>query len=166
MLKLASIPTVIRRKSSIIIIFLDIFRKNNQVVNNLDQSIKYVVQKNKKRKFNYLDTYKPNPKYIDSIIVPDEIIAYGEAIAKNIHERWSLERIREGWTYGEQYNYEEKKHPCLIPYELLSESEKDYDRNTSMATIKTLLSIGFEINKKTDSQHFDESTKFQTGQER
>ena len=35
----------------------------------------------------------------------------------------------------QQRNDELKTHPCLIPYDELPESEKEYDRNTSIGTL-------------------------------
>jgi len=32
-----------------------------------------------------------------------------------------------GWTYGEQYDQEEKIHPDLVPYEQLGQLERDKD---------------------------------------
>lgn len=49
-------------------------------------------------------------------------------MAKNVHEVWAQNRINEGWKYGDKRNDELKQHPCLVPYEELSEVEKDYDR--------------------------------------
>ena len=40
-----------------------------------------------------------------------------------------------------------KEHPCLIPYEDLSEEEKDYDRATAISTIRYILSKGYTISK-------------------
>ena len=38
-------------------------------------------------------------------------------------------------------------HPGLVPYEELSETEKDYDRRTAMETLKLIQKIGFGIKK-------------------
>ena len=40
-----------------------------------------------------------------------------------------------------------KTHPCLIPYEELPEEEKEYDRNTSIGTLKLIMKIGFKISR-------------------
>ena len=55
--------------------------------------------------------------------------------------------MKDGWTYGEERNDAKRKHPCLVPYEELSEEEKEYDRNTSVETIKLILKLGFKITK-------------------
>lgn len=71
-----------------------------------------------------------------------------EAIARNIHEVWAEGKVSEGWKYGATRDDEHKQTPCLVPYEELSEVEKEYDRRTAMATISSLLSLGYKISKK------------------
>ena len=68
-----------------------------------------------------------------------------EMIAKNVHEVWSVEHMKDGWTYGEECNYVEKKHSCLVPYEELTEAEKEFDRNTSQEMLKLITKLGFKI---------------------
>jgi ryanodine receptor 2 len=68
-------------------------------------------------------------------------------MAKNVHEVWAQTRINQGWSYGEERNDSLKKHPCLIPYEELTEEERVYDRNTSIQTLKLILKLGFKITK-------------------
>lgn len=92
--------------------------------------------------------YTPKPIDTRGIELPEELSALAEEIAKNVHEVWSQNRINEGWTYGDKRDDTNKKHPCLVSYEDLSESEKDYDRSTSQETIKLILKLGFEIKKK------------------
>jgi hypothetical protein len=38
-------------------------------------------------------------------------------------------------------------HPSLVPYEELLESEKEYDRATSLETLKVPLSLDYVISK-------------------
>lgn len=42
------------------------------------------------------------------------------------HKQWSTWMLAQGWEHGE-YNRDEKKHPNLIPFEQLPESEKVKD---------------------------------------
>lgn len=79
--------------------------------------------------------------------MPEELLPLIEVMARNVHEVWSQNRINEGWTYGPVRDDVRKHHPCLIPYEELPESEKDYDRATSQETLKLILKSGFAISK-------------------
>ena len=38
-----------------------------------------------------------------------------------------------------------KLTPCMVEYDELPESEKEYDRNTSLETIKLILKLGYTI---------------------
>lgn len=91
--------------------------------------------------------YIPNPVDTKSIQISDELKSLVGEMAKNVHEVWAQTRISQGWTYGEERNDAEKKHPCLVPYDELSEEEKEYDRNTSIETIKLILKLGFKISR-------------------
>lgn len=53
-----------------------------------------------------------------------------EALAATEHERWAAHRYLNGWQYGETRDDRARKHPSLIPWEALSEAEKQKDRNT------------------------------------
>ena len=87
----------------------------------------------------------PRPIDTTDVKLPMELEKLVEEMSKNVHEVWAETRISQGWTYGEQRNDELKTHPCLVPYEELPESEKEYDRNTSIETLKLILKLGFEI---------------------
>ena len=91
--------------------------------------------------------YIPNPVDTKSVDLPKGLEPLVEEMSKNVHEVWSAGRMKDGWTYGEERNDAEKKHPCLVPYEELSEEEKEYDRNTSVETIKLILKLGFKISR-------------------
>ena len=54
----------------------------------------------------------------------------------------------QGWVLGAERSDADKTHPCLIPYEELSEVEKDYDRQTATQTLKLILALGYTIEKK------------------
>ena len=90
--------------------------------------------------------YIPSPVDTSGIELPEELNALGEALAKNVHDVWAAGRIADGWTRGPR-NDELKQHPCLVPYEELSEEEKDYDWRTSVETLKFIVSQGYSIVK-------------------
>ena len=91
--------------------------------------------------------YDPHPLEGTNIKLPEALNALVEALAENVHDAWARGRMDHGWTYGPARDDAAKKHPCLVPYGELPESEKAYDRNTAMATIQFILSKGFEIKK-------------------
>lgn len=92
--------------------------------------------------------YKPEPVDTSNVAVSEEILLLREKIAKNVHDVWAVGRMREGWVYGEKRDDEKKTSPCLVPYEELSDEEKEYDRNTAFETLKLIMSLGYDIVKK------------------
>ena len=97
-------------------------------------------------------TYIPQPIDTSDVKLPAELEQLVERMSKNVHEVWSETRIQQGWTYGEQRNDVLKTHPCLVPYEDLPEEEKEYDRNTSIGTLKLIMKLGFKIEKMESSE--------------
>ena len=91
--------------------------------------------------------YKAKPIDTSEIVLGEELLKLVEQLAQNTHEVWAGSRLSEGWSYGEKRNDEKKLHPCLVPYDELPESEKDYDRNTSMETLKLIMKQGYLIIK-------------------
>lgn len=91
------------------------------------------------------NNYIPQPVDTKGVVLPNNLNALAEEIAKNVHEVWSEGRMKEGWTYGEERDDAKKHHPCLVPYEELTETEKEYDRNTSQETLKLIMKLGFRI---------------------
>jgi hypothetical protein len=92
--------------------------------------------------------YKPNPIDTSGIELPAGLLELTEQIALNVHENWSAGRIAEGWVYGERRDDQKKTTPCLVPYSQLSEVEKEYDRVTALQTLKTIIALGYQIEKK------------------
>ena len=99
-----------------------------------------------------VDEYEPHPIDVDSIPLDDELEELQEAIAENAHDVWAEARIKEGWTYGKERNDTEKKHPDLVPYTALPDSEKEYDRIMAFNTIKLVKKLGYDIVKRTDRE--------------
>lgn len=92
-------------------------------------------------------SYIPKPENLDSIILNKDLEVLLEKLAKNTHENWAEQRIKDGWKYGKKRDDKRKEHPSLIPYEELSEEEKEYDRITSRETLKFIIKNGYKIEK-------------------
>ncbi|MBO7651383.1 MAG: Ryanodine receptor Ryr [Bacteroidales bacterium] len=93
------------------------------------------------------NSYTPKPIDTSDVVISEELTLLMEQIARNVHEVWAAGRINEGWTYGPELNGALKKHPCLVDYDELPESEKDYDRRTAMGTLKLILKLGWKLEK-------------------
>ena len=90
-------------------------------------------------------TYKPVPINTSQVDLPGNLADLTEKLAKNAHDNWAAMRMKDGWTWGPERDDKLKKHPDLVPYEELSQSEKQYDRTAAMETIKAILAIGYRI---------------------
>ena len=95
-----------------------------------------------------VEDYKPQPIKLDDIPLGDDLLELQEAIAENAHDVWAAARIKEGWSFGPVRDDAEKKHPDLVPYSALPDSEKEYDRIMALNTIKLVKKLGFDIVKK------------------
>ncbi len=100
--------------------------------------------------FSGIKTYNPMPIDTGDVVLPTELLTLTEKIAENVHDVWASGRIAEGWTYGKCKDPERKTSPCLLPYDELPESEKDFDRNTAMETLKLIVKLGYEIKKRAE----------------
>jgi hypothetical protein len=96
--------------------------------------------------------YVPHPIDTSHVKLGDDLLGLSETLARNNHDVWARERLRDGWRYGAARNDERKEHPSLIPYEALTESEKKYDLNTVLETLKATAALGYRIER---SAHAD-----------
>lgn len=108
------------------------------------QSNNYLVVVNTTDKF----VYEPYPIHLDDITLDENLSELQEAIAENAHEIWAKARTDQGWTYGPERNDQKKETPDMVPYCNLPESEKLYDREMAMQTLKLVKKLGFEIRRK------------------
>lgn len=91
--------------------------------------------------------YDPIPVDTSDVVLPEELLALTEKIAANVHDVWAVGRISEGWTYGPVKDPEKKTTPLLVAYDELPDSEKAYDRNTALETLKLIVKLGYRIQK-------------------
>jgi hypothetical protein len=91
--------------------------------------------------------YKPEPIDTSKVQLNDEILKLTEYLATNAHEVWAQRRMAEGWRFGPRRDEVKKEHPSLVPYNDLTEEEKEYDRSTALETLKVLLAMGYRLEK-------------------
>ena len=61
-----------------------------------------------------------------------------DRLARTEHRRWCADRIDHGWCHGTVRDDAARRHPCLVPWEALSEADRQKDRNS----VHTLLTLG------------------------
>ncbi len=101
---------------------------------------------------NSMNQYTPHPIDLTDVMLDDDLNDLREAIAENAHEIWAENRKAEGWTYGPQRNDSLKQTPDMVSYGQLPESEKRYDREMAMQTIKLLKKLGYDLIKREDTE--------------
>lgn len=92
-------------------------------------------------------TYEPNPIDTTNTVLSADLRELVERLARSNHDHWARKRIEEGWRYGRLRDDTNKLHPDLVPYEELSESEKEYDRKSVIETLKAIIALGYEIRR-------------------
>lgn len=92
-------------------------------------------------------SYVPQPLDLSDVKLDEDLDDLTEAIAENAHEVWAQARQAEGWTYGPERNDQLRQTPDMVPYAQLPESEKEYDRQMAMRTIRLLKKLGYDIVK-------------------
>jgi ryanodine receptor 2 len=95
-----------------------------------------------------MTTYQPKVLDTSGVELPASLRGLLEKLAENTHEVWATTRIEQGWTHGPTRDDANKRHPCLVPYAELPESEKEYDRRTAVETLKAILALGYTISKR------------------
>lgn len=98
-----------------------------------------------------MKNYTPKPIELDNIIIDADLTDLQEAIAENAHEIWARNRQAEGWTYGPERNDQLKQTPDMVPYHDLPDSEKQYDRDMAMETIKLIYKLGYDVVKREET---------------
>ncbi|MGB8216854.1 MAG: RyR domain-containing protein [Candidatus Methanoperedens sp.] len=93
-------------------------------------------------------SYKPKPIDTSKVELSKDIIELTDILAKNAHDIWAFQRMKEGWRYGSKRDDVKKENPCLVPYEDMPESEKDLDRKAAMDTLKAVMALGYTIENR------------------
>lgn len=94
-----------------------------------------------------MNHYIPTPVSIDDVKVNTELMQLMEKLAKNKHETWVAHCLEEGWVLGPERSAIVRTHPCLRPYEELSNEDKEVDRAAILDLLKTMIKLGYKIEK-------------------
>lgn len=94
-----------------------------------------------------MKAYEPKPIDTSRVQLPSELLALTEKLAESTHDHWAIGRLKEGWKYGDRRDDTAKTHPGLVPYQDLTEGEKQFDRVTALETLKAILALGYRVEK-------------------
>jgi hypothetical protein len=70
-----------------------------------------------------------------------------ERLAKDEHERWTQSKLDDGWVHAPEADRARKLHNCLVPWEELSEGDKEKDRDLVRGIPVILAQAGYAIVK-------------------
>ncbi len=68
-----------------------------------------------------------------------------DRLAEAAHVVWMEGKIRDRWKYGEVTDKDRKIHNCLIPYDELSEDDKESDRDLVRGIPRILATAGYKM---------------------
>jgi hypothetical protein len=91
--------------------------------------------------------YMPRPINTKKVKLDHELLQLTELLAEHAHDVWAEQRLSEGWTWGTTRDDINKKHPDLVSYCQLPESEKVYDRQAALQTLKAIIALGYRIER-------------------
>jgi len=93
--------------------------------------------------------YEPKSLDLGKVQIPADLTNLVEQLSEITHDNWLRQRLADGWRHGKSRNDLLKEHPCIVPYDELPESEKEYDRKISLGVIQAMLALGYHIESPT-----------------
>jgi len=70
-----------------------------------------------------------------------------EHLSEAAHKVWMEGKLRDGWKYGSVTDKAKKIHNCLVPYEQLTEADKESDRDMVRGIPEILAAAGYKMVK-------------------
>lgn len=78
----------------------------------------------------------------------DTLRAIALESSKRLHNKWTNDKISEGWRYGQKYSKINKTNPLLTSWENLSDKHKIVEYNRFLKLIEVLNEMNMTITKK------------------
>ncbi|XP_021246745.1 ryanodine receptor 2 isoform X1 [Numida meleagris] len=107
----------------------------------------YVNMMEKQSSMDSDGNFNPQPVDTSNITIPEKLEYFINKYAEHTHDKWSMEKFANGWTYGETYSESAKVQPLMKQYKLLSEKEKEIYRWPIKESLKTMLAWGWRIER-------------------
>ncbi|XP_018801099.1 PREDICTED: ryanodine receptor isoform X5 [Bactrocera latifrons] len=89
--------------------------------------------------------YDPQPIDTEKVQLNNDLEALVQKFSEHYHDAWASRRLESGWSYGEIRSDNDRKHPRLKPYSMLSDYERERYRDPVRECLKALVSIGWRI---------------------
>ncbi|XP_049307123.1 ryanodine receptor isoform X17 [Bactrocera dorsalis] len=89
--------------------------------------------------------YDPHPIDTEQVQLNNDLEALVQKFSEHYHDAWASRRLESGWSYGEIRSDNDRKHPRLKPYNMLSDYERERYRDPVRECLKALVSIGWRI---------------------
>ncbi len=81
----------------------------------------------------------------------NELNTLVQKFSEHYHDAWAQQRLENSWTFGEERNDAQKRHPRLKPYPTLSEFEKETYREPVRYALRALIALGWQIEYSEDT---------------
>ncbi|XP_007940911.1 ryanodine receptor 2 [Orycteropus afer afer] len=107
----------------------------------------YVSMVEKQSSMDSEGNFNPQPVDTSNITIPEKLEYFINKYAEHSHDKWSMDKLANGWIYGEVYSDSSKVQPLMKPYKLLSEKEKEIYRWPIKESLKTMLAWGWRIER-------------------
>nr|XP_014122904.1 ryanodine receptor 2 isoform X1 [Zonotrichia albicollis] len=107
----------------------------------------YVNMMEKQSSMDSDGNFNPQPVDTSNITIPEKLEYFINKYAEHAHDKWSMEKFANGWTYGETFSESAKVQPLMKQYKLLSEKEKEIYRWPIKESLKTMLAWGWRIER-------------------
>ncbi|XP_037717375.1 ryanodine receptor isoform X8 [Drosophila subpulchrella] len=89
--------------------------------------------------------YMPNPIDTNNVHLDNDLNSLVQKFSEHYHDAWASRRLEGSWTYGEIRSDNDRKHPRLKPYNMLTEYERERYRDPVRECLKGLLAIGWTV---------------------
>ncbi|XP_015040422.2 ryanodine receptor isoform X3 [Drosophila pseudoobscura] len=89
--------------------------------------------------------YVPHPIDTNSVHLDNDLNSLVQKFSEHYHDAWASRRLEGSWTYGEIRSENDRKHPRLKPYNMLTEYERERYRDPVRECLKGLLAIGWTV---------------------
>lgn len=103
------------------------------------------------------ENFIPSPVETSKVQLSMVMVSLVELLARNYHEVYSDGKLKDGWKYtpNRAMGHSDKQSDMLVPYQFLTDAEKELSRGSAAELIKTMVVLGFEFRRQSDAPPVD-----------